>query len=117
MAARGRLLLSGSVAHASLETAVYVGTALKYPLEYSRVDAIVAGADADAVDAADLADVVEVHCSKRKEGRDMRDSLMEVTTIRRLSGCVRTSSCFCCVHTCHKAPEADGRYKQKQKLT
>ena len=37
--------------------------------EYSRVDAIVAGADADAVDAADLADVVEVHCSKRKEGK------------------------------------------------
>ena len=90
---------------------------IKYPLEYSRVDAIVAGADADAVDAADLADVVEVHCSKRKEGRDMRESLMEVNTIRRLSGCVRTSSCFCCVHTCHKAPEADGRSKQKQKLT
>ena len=42
---------------------------IKYPLEYSRVDAIVAGADADAVDAADLADVVEVHCSKRKEGK------------------------------------------------
>ena len=55
---------------------------IKYPLEYSRVDAIVAGADADAVDAADLADVVEVHCSKRKEGRDMREtSLMEVTIL------------------------------------
>ena len=34
---------------------------------HSRVDAVVAGANADAVDAANVADVVEVHCSERKE--------------------------------------------------
>ena len=34
---------------------------------HSRVYAVVAGAYAHAVDAADLADVVEMHCSKREK--------------------------------------------------
>ena len=77
-----KIYLAGHLRRAiSRKLELYVGAALNYPLEYSRVDAIVAGADADAVDAADLADVVEVHCSKRKEGRDMRESLMEVRSL------------------------------------
>ena len=57
---------------------------IKYPLEYSRVDAIVAGADADAVDAADLADVVEVHCSKRKKGKRHGDGGHHYKAVPRL---------------------------------
>ena len=44
---------------------------------YSRVDAVVAGAYADAVDAADLADVVEVHCSKREGERERKKTFSQ----------------------------------------
>ena len=39
---------------------------------HSRVYAVVAGAYAHAVDAADLADVVEMHCSKRERKEERR---------------------------------------------
>ena len=48
--------------------------------EHSRVDAVVAGAYAHAVDAADLADVVEVHCSKTERKKTFSENeVIEIT--------------------------------------